>query len=271
MVPLEKNKEGIYVSSITNVLSYPEEGNDLFFELEDKSFWFNHRNKIIEAAINRHPFKNNFADIGGGNGFQIDYLAKKNPGAKFYLIEPFYTGCRNARKRGIEEVYCMSFKEFPFRERKVDGIGLFDVVEHIEHDVTFLKELKECTSEGTVLYLTAPAFQNLWSDVDDFSGHYRRYTRESIASALSEGGWQILSTSYFFSFLPPLVWMMRCLPYKIRGSRKSDEITEAEKHHHNGAFFERLLFKLHQYEPAMISKKSIKFGGSVLAVAINHR
>ena len=38
---------GIYFSEKRTEVSYPEEGNKDFFEIEENSFWFNHRNNCI--------------------------------------------------------------------------------------------------------------------------------------------------------------------------------------------------------------------------------
>jgi hypothetical protein len=259
---------GIYTASGSDApLSYPDEGNDLFYDLEETSFWFKHRNRIIETLIHRFPFNGNFADIGGGNGYQVQYLKGKFPDKKFYLIEPNYAGCLNARKRGIEEVYSLGFSDFPFFEKKVNGVGLFDVIEHIENDVEFLNGLRSYLPAGSILYLTTPAFDNLWSDVDEYSGHFRRYTRKTIVKTLTDAGWTVNFTSYIFSYLPPLVWTLRCLPYKVRGSRSAEKIKASEKGHHSGSLTERILARLHKSEPKKLEAGYIRSGSSVLAVA----
>ncbi|MEO6613342.1 MAG: methyltransferase domain-containing protein [Chitinophagaceae bacterium] len=262
------DQNGIYTASGSDAaLSYPNEGNDFFYDLEETSFWFKHRNRIIETLINKFPFKGNFADIGGGNGYQIQYLKEKFPDKTFYLIEPNYAGCLNARKRGIDEVYSVGFSDFPFIGKNVDGVGLFDVIEHIEDDVAFLSGLRTYLPTGSILYLTTPAFGSLWSDVDDYSGHFRRYTRKTIGKVMMDAGWTVDFTSYFFSYLPPLVWTLRCLPYKIRGSRSSEKIKASEKGHHSGSLSEKILAKLHKDEPKKLEAGYIRTGSSVLVVA----
>jgi hypothetical protein len=265
---LRLDENGIYTASGSDApLSYPDEGNDLFYDLEETSFWFKHRNRVIEKLINRFPFKGNFADIGGGNGYQVQYLKEKFPHTKFYLVEPNYAGCLNARKRGIEEVYSVGFSDFPFNDKNVNGVGLFDVIEHIDDDVTFLDGLRSYLPGGSRLYLTTPAFGSLWSDVDNYSGHFRRYTRKTIGKTLTDAGWTVDFTSYIFSYLPPLVWTLRCLPYKIRGNRSSEKIKASEKGHHSGSLTEKILAKLHKAEPKKLETGFIKTGSSVLAVA----
>jgi hypothetical protein len=107
----------------------------------------------------------------------------------------------------------------------------------------------------------------LWSDVDEYSGHFRRYTRRSMTKTLTLAGWDVKFTSYFFSYLPPLVWALRCLPYKIRGSRSSERIRLSEKSHHQGGISEKILAKLHRYEPRRLQTRSVRTGSSILAVA----
>ena len=48
------------------------------------------------------------------------------------MCEPGSVGCTNAANRGVENVYCCLFDEFPFEDFSVGAIGLFDVIEHIE-------------------------------------------------------------------------------------------------------------------------------------------
>ncbi len=45
----------------------------------------------------------------------------------------------------------------------IGAIGLFDVLEHIENEAGFLKQLREVLKTGGRLYLTVPAFRWLWS------------------------------------------------------------------------------------------------------------
>ncbi|GHU52909.1 hypothetical protein FACS189496_3720 [Bacilli bacterium] len=69
------NDEGIfYLSDEKAVCSYPEEGNNQCFQIEDDSFWFKHRNKIIETVVNNYSQKNSvFFDVGGGQWICLGY------------------------------------------------------------------------------------------------------------------------------------------------------------------------------------------------------
>ena len=68
---LKCSNDGIWNTSNKKEISYPADGSDTCFAIEDNSFWFQHRNKCITTLIDNYPPKNNgeIFDIGGGNGF----------------------------------------------------------------------------------------------------------------------------------------------------------------------------------------------------------
>lgn len=46
---LQIGEDGIYYAIGSEAVSYPEEGNEACFEIEDQSFWFRHRNDCIRV------------------------------------------------------------------------------------------------------------------------------------------------------------------------------------------------------------------------------
>jgi hypothetical protein len=63
--------DGIYFAAESGAISYPEEGNEACFEVEDRSFWFRYRNACIAEMVRNFPpeGKGPIFDVGGGNGF----------------------------------------------------------------------------------------------------------------------------------------------------------------------------------------------------------
>jgi SAM-dependent methyltransferase len=259
----------IWTTQQDYVVSYPSEGSGSCFEFEDNSFWFRHRNQVIEQAINRYGIVGNgdFLDVGGGNGLQVSHLTKKMPSHRFILAEPSYQGCLNARKRGCAHVYNVTFQEFPFQEFSVGAVGLFDVLEHIEDDAGFLAELASFLPAGARVYLTVPAHGWLWSDTDDFAGHFRRYNRPMIAKLAERAGLNLLFETYFFSYLVPLTFLFRRLPYRWRGKRGQGEILATESEQHQPSVLVNKAFGLgNALETRLLRQGRVPFGGSCLAV-----
>ena len=100
MKALIRDTNGIWIDKEASKVSYPDDGNVDCFSVEENSFWFNHRNDILKEAITRFPFQGNFADLGGGNGYQAKFISSNFPLAKVFLVEPGYQGCLNGIKRG---------------------------------------------------------------------------------------------------------------------------------------------------------------------------
>ncbi len=263
------DKNNIWVDGSNSVISYPIVGNDFYFELEDNSFWFKHRNNVLKSIIERFPFSKNYADIGGGNGFQAKFISENFAPQKVFLIEPGYHGCLNAQKRGLENVYNIPFQKFDFKGNNINAIGLYDVIEHIENDVEFLKELKSKLPKGSIIYITVPAHNYLWSDADDSGGHYRRYETKTLKQLSHNAGFELLYSSYFFSFTPPITFFLRSLPYKLRGARKDKNIFKSETLQHNPSAVILKMFNIFQrHELDKIKKSSMSSGASCIAVLI---
>ena len=70
---LSADNHGIWTSSHSAELSYPEADNALCFELEDGSYWFEHRNDCITALVRKFPPAGCILDVGGGNGYVTRY------------------------------------------------------------------------------------------------------------------------------------------------------------------------------------------------------
>jgi SAM-dependent methyltransferase len=64
-----------------------------------------------------------------------------------------------------------------------DAILYIDVLEHIEHDARELDRAAILLSPGGSIVVLSPAFGFLFSEFDRAVGHFRRYTRRSLAAA----------------------------------------------------------------------------------------
>lgn len=267
MAQLTIDRNGIWADNVKKDIDYPDIGNSYSFTLEDNSFWFLHRNHVLLQVFKRFPFSKNFADIGGGNGFQAKFIADNFTNTNVFLIEPGYEGCLNGRKRGLANVYNTLFENFDFHKHDVTAVGMFDVVEHIENDTLFLQKLKDKLSPGSLIYITVPAYNFLWSDVDDLGNHHRRYTTTSMRALGERTGLSWVFGSYFFSYLPPLTFLLRSLPYRLKGKRKDDKMFEVEKDQHNPSPAVLKVFDyFQQRELKKLEHGSVGMGASVLAV-----
>lgn len=257
--------DGIWFSKTKGQVSYPDSGYDECFELEDASFWFQHRNNCIIELVKKYSDNKLFFDIGGGNGFVSLGLVKNN--INTVLVEPGIVGILNAKERGLENLVCSSLQDAKFKPSVLPNVGLFDVVEHIEDDIAFLKMINFYMQPQGNVFITVPAYSWLWSNEDSDAGHYRRYTLGSITKKLQEAGFRIVYKSYFFTLLPVPIFMFRSLPswFKLRGKNQR---LEKHKSEHDSGILTNVLNKLLRIEVSRIIKgKRNIFGGSCIIVA----
>ncbi|MBK8506198.1 MAG: class I SAM-dependent methyltransferase [Saprospiraceae bacterium] len=195
-------------------ISYPEDGNEVCFQVEDESFWFRHRNESILHCVDTYHDKSDFLfDVGGGNGYVASYMEKS--GIKVCLVEPGPEGVIKAGERGLKNIVESTFEDCRFRSESLSSVGLFDVVEHVKDDVGFLTMVAEKVKPGGHVFLTVPAFDFLWSRNDSVAGHFRRYTLSSLQTVLTSAGFSVSYSSYLFSWLVVPIFLFRSIPSKL--------------------------------------------------------
>ena len=80
--------------------------------------------------------------------------------------------------------------------RRVDTAVLVNVLEHIPNDVQALRDLYDALEGGGNVLVFAPAMPALYGALDRRVGHVRRYTRSTLATALSRAGFDVPSAQY---------------------------------------------------------------------------
>jgi len=273
MLKFNRVNPGYFIPTVAleKHIYYPSVGNEDCYLLEENSQWFQARNKLLENVFIDHPFSGDFVDIGAGNGYQLSFFQKgifNRLGVKSGMCEPGIVGCTNAANRGVDNVYCCLFDELPVEKFNIGAIGLFDVIEHIEDDVSFLKDISKRVPEGTYIYITVPALKSLWSFEDEYAGHFRRYNTNDVQRILDNSNLRLIYSSYFFSYYVPFVWLLRVLPEKMGKKYTNDVLTSKEKDYHKRSKKLNGILNFLYWIEMKLSKIGIKpfFGTSKLLV-----
>jgi SAM-dependent methyltransferase len=258
---------GIWRTLQTPEVSYPVDGNEACFGVEDSSFWFRHRNRCIIAAVRRFAPAGPILDVGGGNGYVARGLI--DAGFQTALLEPGPIGALNAKtKRGVHDVICATVEACRFEPECLPAVGLFDVLEHVQGEAAFLGLLHRTLEPGGLLYLTVPAHQFLWSASDVDARHYRRYNRRQLISRLSPG-FEVLYCTYFFQMLAVPFYLKRTLPFQL-GLQGRPEVADYAAEHsagERGGLHALLTFLLGRELEAIERGRTLKVGTSCLLVA----
>jgi len=186
---------------------------------EDRHWWYRGRRTVLEGVLGGLdlPAGTRILDAGCGSGRNMIELARYGTVTGVELSE---TSVALARERQCGEVVAGSVLEMPFPNHSFELAVSLDVIEHLEDDLTALREMRRTVAPGGALLVTVPAYQWLWSGHDEINHHHRRYTRRSLQRIGEQAGWQQVRTTYFNSLLLPAAILLRVLD---RFSRRTTE------------------------------------------------
>ena len=233
-------------------------------ELEAVNFWFRARNRIILWALHAYsPKLKSFLEIGCGTGFVISGISKRFPGVRLFGSEYLEEGLVYARQRVPTAKFTqMDARNIPY-ESELDAIGAFDVLEHIEEDEAVLQQIYKALKPGGMVFITVPQHRWLWSAVDEYACHVRRYAAKELHQKVCRRGFEIVRSSSFVSTLLPAMYLSRLLQ-RTKMDVSMDTMAELRINPILNKIFEWLL----NFELALIKVGvALPVGGSRLLVA----
>lgn len=92
---------------------------------------------------------------------------------------------------------------------RFDSIVSLDFLEHVEDDAALLRSFCDIAARDTRLILKVPSSPGLFGGIDVASGHYRRYSMDSLRDVLSRGGWTPLHLKYM-NFCGVFPYWLQC-------------------------------------------------------------
>ena len=84
----------------------------------------------------------------------------------------------------LENIYLMSGDKTTFDDNSFDIVIASDCLEHMENDSETLKEWNRIIKPNGKLIIFVPAWKTLWSNLDEMSHHYRRYSYSDLKMKL---------------------------------------------------------------------------------------
>ncbi|WP_396202793.1 class I SAM-dependent methyltransferase [Gemmatimonas sp.] len=231
---------------------------ELLAAAERDHWWFRGRREFIAAAIERAglPASAQILDAGCGSGGNLPLLSQYG-GVHGFEFDA-HAADRAASLR-VGTVNRGSLPDhIPFGAKRFDLIGLFDVLEHLEHPVESLAALRERLADGGAILISVPAYPWLWGPHDELHQHFRRYTAGSLEAHLTAAGLRVEYLSYFNSLLLPLAVAQRLrerfFGYAVADLTPSNAMND-------------VLLRIWRMERLWIPRWRAPFGLSLLAIA----
>jgi len=247
-------------------LGYPSSGFDVTDEIENESFWVRSRSRLLKREVLKAvsgKYLPSFFEIGCGTG---NFLRALSFDSSLRLLgsEIYLRGLQSAvahQSSNIEYIQ-LDATEIPF-ESSFDAVGAFDVLEHIQDDVSVLHGIYRSLKPGGSLILTVPQHQFLWSSLDEFVHHRRRYSRKDLIKKIRSGGFQIEYVSSFVFMLFPLMLISRFLARNKKVTTKN-----FDNQVHFSPLINWVFDVFMRIDEVMITWRfSLPWGGSLLVVA----
>jgi SAM-dependent methyltransferase len=139
---------------------------------------------------------------------------------------------------------------------RYDFIYSVNVLEHIHALDETLAGIRRVMRAGAPMFVFVPAFNTLWTSLDDEVEHVQRFTRRSLRPALAKAGFEILDLRYFDSLGFPAALAVRALETVGLFRYSSDSV----------GFYDRYLFPMSR---ALDRVASRAVGKNIIAIVRN--
>jgi len=231
-------------------------------DAEERHFWFTSRHRLIAWAIRRYfPDARTFFDVGCGTGGVLAALRPILPRLRFSAGDALIAGLAFAKAQLPDVSFVqIDLRRLPF-ECEFDLFGAFDVLEHLDDDGLALREMFRSTKPGGGVILTVPQHQFLWSALDDYSHHRRRYRRRDLIDKVKGAGYHVLRATSFMTLTMPLQLLSRAR------QQNAATLDPAGEMRLNPAVNATLATMCAAERAAVRAGVSFPFGGSLLVVA----
>lgn len=179
-------------------------------EIEATHWWFVGRRQLFSRLISRHDVSlhDRVLDIGTSTGTNLRLLAQLGFENRVGLDNDD-EAIRWCAEKGLGVVTKGNVCKLPFRDREFRLVLATDIIEHVDDDITALREIHRVLAPGGIALISVPAFQSLWGLQDEVSLHKRRYSMDQLLARIAESGLRC-TTSFYFNYLLFLpIWMAR--------------------------------------------------------------
>ncbi|HTL09625.1 MAG TPA: class I SAM-dependent methyltransferase [Chitinophagaceae bacterium] len=124
-------------------------------------------------------------------------LSDINPSYIHFLQQKFRANKNLIRIVSIDLQHPHFNEEYEALQSQFDSIFLLNVIEHLKDDDAAVRNCNYLLRQGGHLVLLAPAYPFLYCLLDKNLGHFRRYTKKSLAALLYRNNHALLTRKYF--------------------------------------------------------------------------
>ncbi|KAA3629085.1 MAG: class I SAM-dependent methyltransferase [Proteobacteria bacterium] len=237
-----------------------------FEALERSHFWFRARRRIFLALLDRFfpaRAQSRVLEVGCGTGGFLQPLQRY--GDVDGLEISLDCAKRSRVARGCKIVNGNA-ERLPFADDTYDLVCLFDVLEHTKDDLRAMIEVGRVLKPGGVAFFSVPAYQFLFANNDRVAEHQRRYTRTALRATIESAGLVIEKSSYFNTFLFPIILPIVLARKCVEGIRGFDPGDRTNLDFPVPTFIGDMLYRVMALEAVVLTRHSFPVGHSLVAI-----
>ena len=231
---------------------------------EQTYWWFVAKRRLVNDIIGRYcelsSASMSMLDLGCGPGGNLSVLNRHTTQAIGLDFSPYALSYAHQHHEHLGQA---SILNIPLPDSSIDLITVLDVLYHqwIPDDMIALRECHRILKSDGVLIITDSAFAMLGGPHDAANMTARRYSLPQMQTKLTHLGFEILKSSYVYSFLFPVAlirrWMQRTF---ATGAEPASDIQGLP------SWLNNLLLTLSTMEQSWLKSKRMPFGTSILFV-----
>jgi SAM-dependent methyltransferase len=123
-------------------------------------------------------------NVGAGQGTMSELLERR--GFRVTSVDPSPEALPLLEARCRGPVVAAPAESLPFPDATFDAAVLGEVLEHLDDDVSGLREVTRVLRDGAVVAVSVPRNPTWFGPSDEWAGHRRRYTRAALLDLCAE-------------------------------------------------------------------------------------
>jgi len=235
-------------------------------EMKPEHWWFRARSNIITEILktfldSKDKKYANILDIGSGLG-QLFPVWKEF--GNVYGVEK-NIDFTELSKNNYPNVTVWNdvFPDKNSLKYKYDLVCMCDFLEHVPNSNLILERINKILNKDGLLLITVPAYHWMWSKIDLEAKHFKRYSRSGLIREIELCRFKSIYSSYFMTFLFPLVMFIRKIVNPIVNHNK--ELVDFK--YGKGGLSNTILYYIFNLEKFFIRRRMVlPYGLSVLGV-----
>lgn len=230
-------------------------------EVELTHWWFVGRRRLFGRLIKDIEIKKDarILDIGSSTGTNLRML--HDLGYKYVEgLDQSDEAIALCKSKGFMNVITGNACRLPYTDGSFDLVLATDIIEHIDDDISALREIYRVLKPGGKTLISVPAFDFLWGSQDIISHHKRRYRGKDVLMRLSQAGLNPILSFYFnyILFVPILL---------VRKAIRWLNIKPSSENRLNSPLVNQLLGYIFAIDTWSAPRLHVPFGVSFLAIA----